>query len=243
MRSETAETLRAVNRRFYQERASEFSRSRERPWSGWSEILERARAFLPGRPRVLDVGCGNGRFARFLEDRLGTAFDYCGVDESPLALAEARRRLPHREFQEGDFLEALPEGRFDLVALFGVLHHVPGRENRTALLTNLSARLSSGGLLTFSRWRFDRSPRLRKKIVPWEEFRARTHIEIDLSDLEPGDRILTWGGSPPAYRYCHATSDEEEAEVAAALQLDPVAQFDSETEPNRYWVLRYPQTA
>jgi len=237
LKDETAEALCAVNRRFYQERATEFSRSRERPWSGWSEILERARPYLPQRPRVLDVGCGNGRFARFLEERLGTAFDYCGVDESPLALAEARRRLLHREFLEGDFLEALPEGRFDLVALFGVLHHVPGRENRTSLLTRLRARLAPGGLLTFSVWRFDRSPRLRKKIVPWEEFRARTGLEIDLSDLEPGDHILTWGGAPPAYRYCHALSDEEEAGIASVLSLDLVARFDGGAEPNDYWIL------
>jgi SAM-dependent methyltransferase len=238
LRTETARALRAVNRRFYHERAAEFSLSRERPWSGWSQILDRARSFLPDRPRVLDVGCGNGRFARFLEDRLGTAFDYCGVDESPLSLADAKRRLPHREFLDGDFLEALPEGRFDLVALFGVLHHVPGRENRTALLTDLSARLSTSGILTFSLWRFDRSPRLRKKIVPWEEFRARTGLEVDLPDLESGDHILTWGGDPPAYRYCHAMSDEEEAEIEAALPLDLVLKFDAGAEPNRYFAFR-----
>ena len=247
MRKDTAEALHAVNRRFYRERASEFSRTRERPWSGWGEILARAGALLPEHPRVLDVGCGNGRFARFLEARLGSAFDYCGVDESPLGLAEARKRLPSREsvvLVEHDFLEApLPEGEFDLILLFGVLHHVPGRENRIGLLTRLSARLAPGGLLAFSVWRFDRYPRFQRKIVPWDELLSRTGIEIDSSDLEPGDHILTWGGAPPAFRFCHAMSEEEEKGLAGALSLELVSSFDAGAEPNRYYVFRYPQTA
>lgn len=247
MRQETVEALRAVNRRFYRERASEFSRSRERPWSGWGEIFERAGGLLPEHPRVLDVGCGNGRFARFLEARLGSGFDYCGVDESPLGLSEARKRLCSREnmvFVEADFLEApLSEREFDLVVVFGVLHHVPGRQNRMGLLTRLSALLVPGGLLAFSVWRFDRYPRFRKKIMPWDEFRARTGIEIDLEDLEPGDHILTWGGAPPAFRFCHAMSEEEEEDLVRSLPLDLVSRFDAGAEPNRYFVFRYPQTA
>ena len=247
MRDETVEALRAVNRRFYRERASEFNRTRERPWSGWGEILMRTGTLLPERPRVLDIGCGNGRFARFLVERLGRTFDYCGVDESPLALAEARKRLPAREnlvFVEADFHEApLPQGEFDLIVLFGVLHHVPGRENRLGLLTRLSALLAPGGLLAFSLWRFDRHPRFRKKIVPWDEFRARTGIEIDVDDLEPGDHILTWGGAPPAFRFCHQMSDEEEKGLAGAISLELVSSFDAGAEPNRYFVFRYPQTA
>lgn len=244
MRKETVEALLAVNRRFYRERASEFSRSRERPWSGWGEVLERAGALLPERPRVLDVGCGNGRFARFLEESLGRPFDYCGIDESPLGLAEARRRLPALVFVERDFLqEPLPEGGFDLVALFGVLHHVPGRENRLRLLTRLSAVLSPGGLLLFSLWMFDRYRRFQRKIVPWDEFLARAGIDLDVADLEPGDRILTWGGDSPAYRFCHAMSDEEEADLARSLPLDLVARLDAGAEPNRYYVFRCPKTA
>jgi SAM-dependent methyltransferase len=244
LKKETVKALLAVNRRFYQERASEFSRSRERPWSGWGEILERAGALLPEHPRVLDVGCGNGRFARFLEERLGRSFDYCGIDESPLGLTEARRRLPALVFFERDFMqEPLPEGEFDLVALFGVLHHVPGRENRLRLLTRLSTLLAQGGLLAFSIWRFDRYERFQRKIVPWDEFSSRTGIEIDLSDLEEGDHILTWGGAPPALRFCHAMSEEEEGAIAARLRLELVAKFDAGAEPNRYYVFRCPRTA
>jgi tRNA (uracil-5-)-methyltransferase TRM9 len=249
LRKETVDALRAVNRRFYQERASEFSRTREQPWKGWGEIFRRVETLLPKHPRVLDVGCGNGRFARFLEEGLGGDFEYCGVDESPLALAEAGRRLASREktvLVEADFLEptlSLPVHDLDLIALFGILHHVPGRENRVGLLKRLPALLAPRGLLTFSLWRFDRYPRFRKKIVPWEDFLAKSGVALDLDDLEPGDCILTWGGGPPAYRYCHAMTEEEEREIEGALSLEQVARFDAGEEPNRYYVLRYPQTA
>jgi SAM-dependent methyltransferase len=242
-----------VNRRFYRERALEFSRSRESPWSGWIAILNRAGALLPETPRILDVGCGNGRFARFLEERLGRAFVYCGIDESSLALDEARKRLPARAslvLAEHDFLRSsapvpasLSVRTFDFIALFGVLHHVPGRANRLALLGRLAALLAPKGLLAFSLWRFDQSARLRKKIVPWEEFRARTGVEVEISDLEPGDHILTWGGARPAFRFCHAVSEEEEEEIARSLPLDRLFHFDGGREPNRYFVFRYPQRA
>jgi SAM-dependent methyltransferase len=246
LNEETVRTLRALNRRFYRERASEFSRTRERPWSGWSALFDRACEFLPVRPRVLDVGCGNGRFARFLERRLGEDFDYVGVDESSLGLAEARKRLGGRKnitLLESDFSTSLPEGTFDFVVLFGVLHHVPGRSNRLDLLKRLEARLASGGLLAFSIWRFAGLPRFQRKIVPWDEFRARTGIPIEEKDLEPGDHILTWGGTPEAHRYCHAMSEEEERDIARRLDLALLSSFDAAGEPNRYFVFRYPQTA
>lgn len=246
MREETVQALSALNQRFYRERACEFSRTRERPWSGWGELLDRAQELLPAHPRVLDVGCGNGRFARFLEGRLGGSFDYCGVDESPLGLAEARRRLGGRAnvaFLEADFTTTLPPGLFHLIALFGVLHHVPARSNRLELLRRLSSRLTPRGLLAFSLWRFDRYPRFLKKIVPWGELQARTEIDVDPRDLEPGDYILTWGGAPPAYRFCHAVSDEEERDMRRSLGLEIVSSFDAGNEPNRYFLLRHPQTA
>jgi SAM-dependent methyltransferase len=257
LRDETAQALREVNRRFYQERASEFSRTRERPWSGWGEILDRLGTLLPDPPRVLDVGCGNGRFARFLEERLGGKFDYCGVDESALALAEAKKRLPSREnvvLVQHDFLESavptgLSERKFDLVALFGVLHHVPGRKNRLELMRRLEALLAPRGLLAFSIWRFDRLPRFQKKVVPWAEFLARTGVGIDVEDLEPGDYILTWGAwgdcgeGPTAYRFCHQMSEEEEEELQRLLPAELLLRLDAAAEPNRYFVFRYPQTA
>jgi tRNA (uracil-5-)-methyltransferase TRM9 len=246
MNRETRRTLNGINRRFYRERASEFSQTRERPWRGWEELQKRCFDRLPGAMRVLDVGCGNGRFARFLGERAAL---YVGLDQSPLALAEARRRVGEGErhrFVEHDFVTAehplpptLADERFDLIVLFGVLHHVPGRGHRRELLAALAERLAPDGLLVFTVWKFDKVERFRKKLVPWPEFLDAAELDLDTGELEPGDHIMTWGGDPPTHRYCHAMSEEELASLIESLPLDRVAVFDGDDHLNRYVALRH----
>jgi SAM-dependent methyltransferase len=239
-----------VNRRFYRERASEFSASRERPWSGWKELFARIEESLPESPAVLDVGCGNGRFARFLEECLPRGFTYFGVDESSLALEHARARLPRRDdlvLLEHDFLGSqsplppvLRKRRFDLVVLFGVVHHVPGARRRETLLGSLSRSVAPGGFFAYTLWRFDREERFRAKIVPWSELAERSGISIDPAELEPGDHVLTWGGDGPPYRYCHAMSDEEADALASSLPMTRVGSFEPDREPNTYYLMKKP---
>lgn len=239
MKRETRLALNALNQRFYRERAEEFSGTRKRPWKGWVELHERIARHLPQHLRVLDVGCGNGRFARFLRDALDRPFAYVGVDQSPIGLAEARRRLADLSdvrLVEHDFVasESIPAlGSFDLVVLFGVLHHVPGRASRGALLRKLGGHLTPGGLLAFTAWRFDRYERFRKKLVPLEA----AGLDLDASDLERGDFIMAWGNAPPALRYCHAVSDEELDALVAGTDLPVLERFDAADEPNTYVVL------
>lgn len=250
MKAETVAALNEINRRFYHHRASEFSATRERPWAGWSELFELLS--LPDDPRVLDLGCGNGRFARFLLERLEKSFSYLGIDQSPLALEEASRRLGGRErflFAAHDFVsseEPLPpelaRRSFDLITLFGVMHHIPGRRRRRKLLESLSRNLASRGFLAYAIWRFADHERFRRKLVPWSELEKQIELPIDLSDLEPGDYLMTWGGGAsggrPALRYCHALSDEEEKELVSASSLSLAAKLDPSSEPNRYYLLR-----
>jgi SAM-dependent methyltransferase len=57
---------------------------------GWLELAERALAALDGALRLLDVGCGTGRFAVLAAERLGARV--WGVDASAEMLAQARDR-------------------------------------------------------------------------------------------------------------------------------------------------------
>ncbi len=244
MKWDTQRVLNGINRRFNRERASEFSATRERPWRGWEALQERCFSRLPASPRVLDVGCGNGRFARFLGAK---AACYVGVDQSPLAIAEARRRLGEsetRRFVEHDFVTAgwplppeIATDVFDLIVLFGVMHHVPGREMRRALLGALGGRLVPGGLLAFAIWRFDEVERFRRKLVPWPVFLEATGLSLDTNELEPGDHIMTWGGEPPGYRYCHAMGEDELSSLVETASLETVTVFDGDDGLNRYVVL------
>jgi demethylmenaquinone methyltransferase/2-methoxy-6-polyprenyl-1,4-benzoquinol methylase len=75
--------------------------ARERP--GWAEELDQALAAVAALPaaRTLDVACGTGYLTQHLPGEL------VGLDQSARMLAEARRRLPHGTFVQGDAF-ALP---------------------------------------------------------------------------------------------------------------------------------------
>jgi SAM-dependent methyltransferase len=62
--------------------------------------------------KVLDAACGFGRFAAAL---LALGCDVVGVDISPAAIAEARRRCPGPDYVVGDLTESLALGPFDAI--------------------------------------------------------------------------------------------------------------------------------
>src|SRR5262245_49659382 len=57
--------------------------------------------------KVLDAGCGFGRFAAALMEH---GCEAVGVDISPAAIAEAERRCPGPTYVVADLLQPLPEG-------------------------------------------------------------------------------------------------------------------------------------
>ena len=67
---------------FYAENADSFSETRASAWAGWERLLEEvAPALRSQNPRVLDLACGNMRFARFLADRLPQcSIEYLAAD-------------------------------------------------------------------------------------------------------------------------------------------------------------------
>jgi tRNA (uracil-5-)-methyltransferase TRM9 len=237
MSPETVHALNAINQRFYRTRAAAFAAKRERSWPGFSLLVDR----LASAPEsVLDVGCGNGRFASILARRWPDAA-YTGVDasEALLELAEARPDRPQRSrFERRDVVAdpaQLPAAAFDLVVLLAVLHHVPSEARRAALLASLATRVAPGGVLALSVWRFGRFERFAKLEVPW------ANRGIDASEREPGDHLLSFGGDAATPRYCHDIGPEELERLLAPLPLkrdDTFLADGREGALNRYVVLR-----
>jgi tRNA (uracil-5-)-methyltransferase TRM9 len=244
----TVRALNALNRSFYREQAAAFSAAREAPWPGWKRLVELVAERVPTSPlAVLDVGCGNGRFAAFLAAR-GIPFTCCGIDASAPLLDLARaRRLPRgsASWRLADFLErppdaSLPEGRFDLVVLFGVLHHVPGREQRRALLQALRRRLRPGAVLALTAWQFEAFRRFRERMLPWEVFNRGAADPIDLAQLEPGDHLLPWGRGT-GLRFCHFADDAEVEGLLRDAGLERLHRYRADGRSgdlNRYFVAR-----
>lgn len=232
--------LNDLNRAFYALTVADFDESRGRPWPGWRRVLPRL-AGMASPLRVLDVGCGNGRFGRFLARNVNLELRYHGLDFSPALLDAARGAfarmgiLPDALLEARDVLvDGLPGGAFDLIAAFGLLHHAPGGETRRALVRSMAERAAPGGLLVFTGWRFYEYERFRERIAPWPEGVAR----------EPGDFVLDWRrghAANTALRYCHYIDDAEQAALIAASGLEVVETFraDGHTgDVNGYVALR-----
>jgi len=196
--------------------------------------------------RVLDVGCGHGRFAAFCATTFPFPVDYTGIDGSSalLALAQGRtagvaRARWGRCTLGGDADPSLPGGPFDLVVLLGVLHHLPGAEVRRQVLRAAAARLAPGGVLAFTLWRLFSLPRLAERVVPWEQLNRSLRRPLDLTQLEPGDVLLSFGGLAGAVRYCHAVSDGELGEWLRELPpvIDDFLADGASGTLNRYLVV------
>ena len=252
MDQKTVRALGAINRNFYRDSAAAFSETRRDSWPGWEPLAGWIEGRLPGRAlRVLDVGCGNGRFGAFLADALperAADIDYCGLDASaPLLDSLRARRLPvaASEALLGDVIETpleslLADRAFSLIAVFGLLHHIPSERKRTALLRSLARRLEPGGLLALAIWRFDDFERFRMRRKAFQTWNRDAPETIDLSQLEPGDHLLRWGEGPGAVRYCHHVDEAEAERLLEAAGLDRLACYDAdgrEGNLNRYFVL------
>ena len=236
MNDSTHRQLRAINRRFYDRHGAEFASRRTRPWPGWTPLLDRLRRDgLVDRPRVLDVGCGHGRFARFLADS-GLEPQCLGLDQSLALLkmagnslvpvcADAQAQLPVR-------------GQFDLVAAFGLMHHIAGEQARLELAQRLLKRVAPGGWLVLTFWFAD--SKRRGRAMPMER-------ELKGEALERGDVLFPWGERESgadkgcSVRYCHFFTEQEVDTIQQALNVDPDWRFRADGRENReneYLVLR-----
>lgn len=84
---------------------------------------------------VLDVGSGNGYMAGEIASRVPDV-RVVGLELSSenIRIARERCKRPNLQFIQGDVLEKLPDGRFDVVTLSNVLEHF---EHRVDLLKRL----------------------------------------------------------------------------------------------------------
>jgi SAM-dependent methyltransferase len=238
MDSATVARLNDINRQFYRVTAESFDETRRRAWPGWERLLPYlAQLGLP--LSVLDIGCGNGRFGVFLAEKLSGKIQYHGIDNNPALLEHARRATTgfDSRLEERDIVENPPNvGKYDLVVLFGVLHHVPGAHQRRALIRTVGQRVAPGGILAFACWRFYEYERFRQRTVPWSPELA--------PNVEPGDYLLDWRRGDlivPALRYCHYVDDAEHDTLVAAASMTVVATYRADGESgdaNRYSVLR-----
>ena len=247
MDSATQKKLYDLTQDFYTKIADDFSQTRQAPWKGWTQLL--TEVDFPEEKqkdlRVLDVGCGNGRFALFLKNNSVT-FKYTGVDSNEKLLSHAKvsldeqgipAQLIHQDIFSSAFssqFTAERESIFNIVSCFGVMHHLPGSENRQRFIQDLANLVETGGYLLLSLWQFAKLERYQQKTID------PTTVSIMPDKLEAGDYLLGWD-TTSAVRYCHSFSEEEITVLIESSKLKLVARFHAdgkEGNANTYLVLQ-----
>lgn len=106
--------------------------------------LERAVAAIASGSRcALDVGCGSGNLTRHLLENecVVTAAD---VSQGFLDLVRSRHPAVETHRLNGADLSEMPDGTFDLVAAYSVLHHIP---DYLAAIREMGRVCKPGGVL------------------------------------------------------------------------------------------------
>ncbi|PJB09259.1 hypothetical protein CO121_00925, partial [bacterium (Candidatus Gribaldobacteria) CG_4_9_14_3_um_filter_36_15] len=162
MKKEYAEQLLKKTKEGYDEIAEEFSTTREEVWEEMSFLFN--DYVIPG-DKILDLGCGNGRFFELLEDK---DIDYIGVDFSQKLIEIARKKYLHPpqvfakqkfgrariKFQKADALNLpFPNNYFDKIYSIAVLHHIPSKQLRLQFLKEARRVLKLNGLLILTVWK------------------------------------------------------------------------------------------
>lgn len=118
---------------------NKFAAERERPFWDLTALLEPADA-----PRLVDLGCGDGRLTAELGRRMG-ASSTLGIDSSAAMLAAASTRSAEGiRFELGDIGPWEQPDSYDVVFANASMHWVP---DHAAVLARWSRSLRAGGQL------------------------------------------------------------------------------------------------
>ncbi len=158
-------------------------------------ILGNLKQDFDGRDklRVLDLGCGNGRFAKYLSGRHNLRVEYLGIDNSENLLEIAKDNLKEVKdikaiFDDCDITnipllkEKLSNEQFDLVVCIATLHHIPSREKRSEIINVLKEHLRSDGKMLITTWNF---------------LKNNSHLIVD--KLSDDEYILSWKNMEKRY--------------------------------------------
>jgi len=210
MNRKTADKLLAQTRENYNSFAKDFSQTRNYLWP---EMKSLASDYSKAGDKVLDIGCGNGRFYPFFQEK---GVKYVGIDNSKELVAIAREKFPKVDFIVGDAL-CLPfaENEFDVAVAFAVLHHIPSRDYRAKFFSEARRVLKPGGILIVTVWdlRLFSMARLKQWKRLKNFIKSQIKIALGLEKFDFGDFFIPWQNKYP--RYVHSFSFGELRSLAA----------------------------
>ncbi len=197
MKEKYANEIIKMSHRGYEDIAEDFASTRK---VFWAELYFLGDHIKDG-DKILDLGCGNGRFLEVIGKK---DIDYTGLDSSESFIKAAKNTYGNiGHFVHGDALK-LPfkDNEFDVVASFGVLHHIPSKKLRRQFLKEANRVLKKEGLLILTVWNL-----WNKRLTPIIKKHAVDKLLLR-SRLDFKDVFLPFGKKQNV-RFLHAFTERE----------------------------------
>jgi len=149
MKSEKAKNIIQETRKAYNTIYDHFSQTRQNLWSEFEDF----KSYFQTNDKVLDFGCGNGRFYELIKEFNP---DYYGVDLSDELLLLAKQKIPEGHFVLIDENLTLPfkDNFFDKIVCLATFHHIPSQELEEKVLKEFYRVLKPNGILILTVWDF-----------------------------------------------------------------------------------------
>lgn len=174
----------------YNNIALKYSQVREKEWKEMDFLFDKVLE----KDKVLDLGCGNGRFYPAFKKRKA---EYYGIDFSSKLIEIAKEKYPSGNFSVSDVFDLKFQNEFfDKVYSIAVLHHMPEEELRIKFLKEATRVLKTKGLLVLTVW--------------------------DLKDKQKNnekDVFLSWYGAKDCYFHVFTLKELEELVVFSGLKI------------------------
>lgn len=167
----------------YNRIAQTFSRTRDYlP----DDLLE-LKKYIKRGEKVLDLGCGNGRFSELFKD-----IDYEGCDNSGELIQIAKKRYKGKKFFNCDIFELNFKNKYDKIFCLAVFHHIPTEKLRLKALENIYNAIKPGGFLVLTSWNLQdhnyEKPGYFEKgdfLYPFKDSKTGERVERFIHKYEP----------------------------------------------------------
>lgn len=175
MREEEAKLILEKTKEGYNKIAYEFSKKRA---SLDPDILYFKRFIRPNQ-RILDLGCGNGRFFE-----IANGAEYFGCDISEKMIEIAKERYPQAKFfLTAPFSLPFQDNFFDKVFCLAVFHHIPSFEFRMKFLKEIKRVLKKDGQLFLCVWNLLPKRKTKLLLIKYTILKLIGKSKLDFFDI------------------------------------------------------------
>ena len=182
----------------YNDISEDFDKTRKNEWKEFEQFLE----FIQRNQTIADLGCGNGRFYKFLK-KSKLNIDYVGVDNNTSLLEKAQKSFPNVKFVKGDLLTLpIQDNHIDTAIAIASLHHIPSTKLREKAISEMFRILKKDGILIITVWNLFQSK--YKKYI----WKSRLRHILSFGKYDWHDTFIPWGHSG-VKRYYYAFKQKE----------------------------------